>query len=85
MSSPNKPLLQYTRVVPGTQLVTRGVYVYECPICRKRFRYDDAYEPLCTGPSENRDDHAPTLMRLVKTDAAKIISQGSPSPRPIVS
>jgi hypothetical protein len=62
----------YTRVVPGTQLVTRGVYVFECPLCKKRFRFDDPYEPLCSGPSESRDDHSPEVMRLVTTVEQKI-------------
>jgi len=70
----------YTRVVPGTQLVTRGVFVYECPLCKNRFRFDDPYEPICTGPSATRDDHAPEVMKLVATDARKIVSPGRSSP-----
>jgi hypothetical protein len=77
----SKPLFSplYTRVVPGTQLVTRGVYVYECPLCKNRFRFDDRYEPICTGPSANRDDHAPEVMRLIK------ISRACPNPFPSAS
>lgn len=70
----------YTRVVPGTQLVTRGVYVFECPVCSKRFRHDDPYGPMCTGPSEMRDEHPPEVMRLIKRDAPKIFSPGSSIP-----
>lgn len=66
----------YTKIIPGTQLVTRGVYVFECPLCRKRFRSDEPYEPACTGPSENRDDHPMEVMRLVKKVAPKIILNG---------
>jgi hypothetical protein len=51
-------------LIPGQQLITRGVYVYVCPVCRKTFRYDDRYEPICTGPSEMRDEHPPVVMRL---------------------
>lgn len=68
-----KPLfpVPYTRVIPGTQLVTRGVYLYECPLCKNRFRFDDPYEPICTGPSANRDDHSPEVMRLIQKDSKK--------------
>jgi hypothetical protein len=69
----------YTRVIPGIQLVKRGVYVYECPECKNRFRFDDLYEPICTGPSANRDEHTPRVMRLLKT------SRVCPSPFPTES
>jgi hypothetical protein len=69
----------YTRVIPGTQLVKRGVYVYQCPLCRARFRYDDPYEPICTGPSPSRDEHAPEVMRLIGTNRA------CPNPWPTLS
>lgn len=58
-------------LIPGTQLVKQGVYVYECPVCKNRFRYDDPYEPMCTGPSGSRDEHVPTLMDFVGHDALK--------------
>jgi hypothetical protein len=64
--------IPYTRVVPGTQLVTRGVYLFQCPVCRKFFRHDDPYGPACTGPSENRDDHPLQVMLLVEKKAPKI-------------
>jgi hypothetical protein len=69
--------VNYTRVLPGQQLITRGVYVYECPLCRNRFRFDDPYEPICTGPSANRDDHAPEVMRPVRLDQKKAVLPGS--------
>jgi hypothetical protein len=69
----------YTRVIPGTQLLKQGVYLYECPLCKKRFRYDDPYEPICSGPSESRDDHPPEVMRLVSKVAPRLLVQGVPS------
>lgn len=66
-------LKQYVQI-PGTQLTCKGVYIYECPVCHKQFRFDDLFEPLCTGPSENRNDHSPEIMKLVRTDAPKIFS-----------
>lgn len=81
----SKPIfpVAYTRVVPGKSLVKRGVYVFKCPLCQKLFRTDEPYEPVCTGPSENRDDHAPEVMRLVKKDAPKIsVSPGNSILRP---
>jgi len=41
----------------------RGVNVYRCPVCSRRFRYDDEYEPMCTGPGAT-DDHPMTVMVL---------------------
>lgn len=35
-------------------------------MCAKEFTYGEIGEPLCTGPSESRDEHEPTLMRLVR-------------------
>ncbi len=55
-------------LIPGTQLITREVFVYRCPTCAKTFRYDDPYAPLCTGPSEMRDDHPPQLMDLIRRE-----------------
>ena len=60
-------------VVPGTRLVTVGVYLFRCPLCRKDFRYDDPYEPLCTGPSETRDEHAPEVMRFVRRETRQVL------------
>ena len=39
-------------------------YVFVCPICRKFFTTDEPGEPLCTGPSETRDEHELQVMRL---------------------
>lgn len=39
-----------------------GAWTFVCPVCAKRFRWDDPVEPLCTGPSESRDEHEPTVM-----------------------
>ena len=62
-------------IIPGTQLVKQGVFIYECPVCGKRFRYDDPYEPMCTGPSETRDEHAPVVMKFVGHDALRPLIQ----------
>jgi len=62
-----------TTIIPGTQLIAKGVYVFQCPLCKKTFRGDDPYEPICTGPSENRDDHAPEVMRLLRREPRKVI------------
>lgn len=56
------------RVVPGTKLVSVGVYVFRCPLCANEFRYDDPYEPMCTGPGWI-DSHAPEVMRFLRKDA----------------
>jgi len=61
-----------TILIPGTHLISRGVYIFQCPACRKTFRHDDPYAPICTGPSENRDDHAPEVMRLMRTEPRKV-------------
>lgn len=71
----NTPDLIYTRFIPGKNLITRGVYLYECPTCRKQFRFDDPYEPICTGPSENHDDHPPKIMKLLRKEPVKICLQ----------
>jgi hypothetical protein len=39
-------------------------YTFVCPVCRKLFTYDQPGEPTCTGPSEMRHEHPPTLMFL---------------------
>jgi uncharacterized Zn-finger protein len=46
----------------------RGVNVYRCPVCSRRFRYDDEYEPMCTGPGAT-DDHPITVMAFVGVSA----------------
>lgn len=60
-------------VVPGQALITRHVYVYQCPLCKKQFRYDDPFEPMCTGPSESRDEHGPEVMRLLRKEPIKVV------------
>lgn len=40
------------------------IFVFRCPICGKRFDNDSAIEPLCSGPSESRDDHPWVTMEL---------------------
>lgn len=62
----------YTRFIPGKNLITKGVFLYECPTCKKQFRYDDPYEPICTGPSENRDEHPPQIMRQIGVHTPRI-------------
>lgn len=54
-------------------MTQRLKYTFRCPICEKRFTYDQPGEPCCTGPSEMRDDHPMETMRLVsiaKTEVA---------------
>lgn len=53
-----------TLYAPGEHLRLKDVYVYRCPLCCQTFRYDDPYEPLCTGPNPTLDEHAPEVMRL---------------------
>ena len=48
------------------------IYTYQCPICRKLFRHGEKAEPCCTGPSESRDDHELTMMKLVKVDEDRV-------------
>lgn len=56
----------------GVEAIPGDAFTHECPVCRKRFRYGHIYEPLCTGPSETRDDHEPTVMRLIRIDRREI-------------
>lgn len=46
---------------PGLALLKKGVYLFQCPVCQNLFRYDDPYEPMCTGPGA-LDQHEPTVM-----------------------
>lgn len=39
-------------------------YTFRCPVCSKLFEMDQPGEPVCTGPSETRDDHEMIIMRL---------------------
>lgn len=52
----------------GEMVITRGRFVFRCPVCHKRFTYNDRYEPMCTGPSETRDEHEPTVMIYVSRE-----------------
>lgn len=49
--------------IPGAVILKKGAFVFRCPVCGNTVRADDAYEPMCTGPSWT-DDHEPTLMIL---------------------
>lgn len=57
------------RVPEAETLRTTGVNVYRCPVCRRVFRHDDEYEPMCTGPGAT-DDHPMTVMAFVRVAAA---------------
>lgn len=50
----------------------RFTYVFGCPVCLKTFKYDEPGEPCCTGPSEMRDDHVMTVMRLVRIEKSEV-------------
>lgn len=50
----------------------RRTYVFGCPVCRKRIRFDAPGEPCCTGPSETRDEHELTVMRLLRVDETDV-------------
>jgi hypothetical protein len=56
-------------LIPNTQLLQTGVYVFRCPTCGHRFRFDDPYGPICTGPGTTQDTHEPVAMLLVGTVA----------------
>jgi hypothetical protein len=51
--------------MPDPLRVLDRVFVFRCPVCKKRFENDSELEPLCTGPSATRDEHELTLMVLV--------------------
>jgi hypothetical protein len=53
----------------------KKVYTFVCPVCLKKFTYDELGEPMCTGPSEMRDEHVPTVMRLFCVDKTYIHPQ----------
>jgi hypothetical protein len=49
------------------------VFTFRCPVCSKRFVTDEgAGEPVCSGPSEIRDDHELTIMHLLRVDEREI-------------
>ena len=56
--------------VAQTYLRKKGVNVFRCPVCRKEFRHDDEYEPMCTGWNETTDDHPMTVMEHVRVEEA---------------
>lgn len=47
-------------------------YVFGCPVCRKVIGFDEPGEPMCTGPSETRDEHEMTVMRLLKLSKTEV-------------
>lgn len=58
--------------IPGAQVIQQDVYLFVCPVCRKVFRHDDRYEPMCTGPSESRNEHEPTVMVCIGSDPRRV-------------
>lgn len=42
----------------------KRLYTFQCPMCQKLFRQWEPGEPMCTGPSETRDDHDMQIMVL---------------------
>src|SRR5208282_1964338 len=60
-------MLEMERYILGVAQYPHGKeWTFVCPVCAKTFRYDQPGEPMCTGPSEMRDDHEPTTMLLQK-------------------
>lgn len=72
------PMLRMGLVIPGTELLEKDVFLFECPVCKKQFRWDDRYGVACTGPSESRDEHPLEMMRLVGTVPSTVFH---PSPQ----
>lgn len=67
--------------VAQTYLRRQGVNVFRCPVCRKEFRHDDEYEPMCTGWNETTDDHPMTVMEKVRVEeaaAAPLLIEAAP-------
>jgi hypothetical protein len=62
------PVLDF---LPGTKVILVDVFVFECPLCHREFRYDDRFEPMCTGPWWT-DEHAPEVMRFVRKDTRRV-------------
>lgn len=50
----------------------RFTYVFQCPTCSKFYRTDEPGEPVCSGPSEMRDDHPHEVMRLFKVEKVAV-------------
>jgi len=64
-------LLAPARVpIAEVDLREKGVNVFSCPVCGRLFRYDDEYEPMCTGPGAT-DDHEMTVMAFVGVEAPR--------------
>lgn len=57
---------------PFRDISTAKIYTFTCPECHKFFRTLDPGEPMCTGPSESRDDHEMILMRLHKIEDVEV-------------
>lgn len=58
-------MMEMERYLIGKQVFPHGkVWNFKCPSCGKAFRHDQPGEPLCTGPSETRDEHEPEAMLL---------------------
>jgi hypothetical protein len=58
--------MEMERYIIGKQAYPHGKsWTFQCPTCAKFFTYDQPGEPMCTGPSESRDDHDQILMLLV--------------------
>jgi hypothetical protein len=55
----------------GEKVILVDVFVFQCPLCHREFRWDDRYEPLCTGPWWT-DDHPPEVMRFVRKDTRRV-------------
>jgi hypothetical protein len=56
---------------PGQEMRTVMVNVFRCPLCRNVFRYEDRYEPMCTGPG-SQDSHAPEVMRFISVEPRRV-------------
>lgn len=61
--------------VAATIFVMEDVFIYRCPLCGARFRFDDFYEPMCTGPHPSQDDHAPEVMIFERKDTRRVLSR----------
>jgi hypothetical protein len=59
--------------MPIAQPAPQGAFfTFACPVCGKTFTYEGSAEPCCTGPSETRNDHAMTVMRLLKIERRNV-------------
>jgi hypothetical protein len=61
--------MEMERYLIGRQAFPHGkVWTFRCPTCAKVFTYDQPGEPICTGPSESRDEHPqePMLLESVR-------------------